>query len=87
MNTLRIVNVWSLLYSHDFVKDISNVFKNLTQGHSTHFKTEAILIQAVQGLKNALNKAFFKHENEKLEIKIFSFSLDKLARAIIAWLP
>ena len=84
MNTLRIVNVWSLLYSHDFVKDISYVFKNLTLGHSTHFKTEAILIQ---GLKNALNKAFFKHENEKLEIKIFSFSLDKLARAIIAWLP
>ena len=54
MNTLRMVNVWSLLYSHDFVKDISNLFKNLTQGHSTHFKTEAILTQAVQGLKNAL---------------------------------
>lgn len=32
-------------------------------------------------------KAFFKDENEKLEIKISSFSLDKLARAIIAWLP
>ena len=32
-------------------------------------------------------KAFFTDENEKLEIKISSFSLDKLARAIIAWLP
>ena len=54
MNTLRIVNVSSLFYSHDFVQDISNLFKNWTQRHTTHFKTEAILIQAIQGLKNAL---------------------------------
>ena len=55
---IKNVNVWSLLYSHDFVNDISNLFNNLTQGHSTHFKTEAILIQAVQGLKNDLIKLF-----------------------------
>ena len=72
MNTLRMVNVWSLLYSHDFVKDISNLFKNLTQGHSTHFKKEAILTQAVQGLKNAL-KLFSSMKMKSWKLKSPAF--------------
>lgn len=72
MNTLRIVNVSSLFYSHDFVQDISNLFKNWTQRHTTDFKTEAILIQAIQGLKNAL-KLFssMKIKNWKLKTPAF----------------
>lgn len=74
MNTLRIVNVWSHFYSHYFVQDISNLFKNLTQGNTTHFKTEAILIhvQAVQGLKNAL-KLFSSKKMKSWKLKSPAF--------------
>ena len=62
MNTLRIVNVSSLFYSHDFVQDISNLFKNLTQRHTTETYNTFHPYTGYTGLEKCF-KAFFKHEN------------------------
>ena len=63
MNTLRIVNVSSLFYSNDFVQDISNLFKNLTQRHTTQsFQDRGHPYTGYTGLEKCF-KAFLKQEN------------------------
>ena len=61
-------------------------FSRIWNSDMQHISSRGHPYTGYMGLEKRF-KAFFTDENEKLEIKISSFSLDKLARAIIAWLP